>query len=218
MQYQSFAFDTRGEADSGKPLTSIPLAESGDAAPALTPLAARFLLPDGQEIACEVADLSSTDARFRCDQPVCSGLAIVAYVEGLGRVEGVTGEALEHGFRVHFALAGSRRERFEKNLRWLALKQQGFASEERRGTRYQPGALHAPPGARVIFPGGEEHGCAVMDISLSGAAIRSDARPELGSCVLLGRSRGRVIRHLPEGFAIEFVSPLEQDELHHGLR
>lgn len=214
MRYQSVALHDDPGADHRKPLPDIPFPANGDVSPGLAPVAARFMLPDGSEFACNVADLSSRGARFRCEQPVSSGLAIVAYVEGVGRVEGITGEATQHGFTVHFALTGARLERFEKSLQWLHLKQQGYASEERRGTRFQPGGN----AARVTFAGGEENSCAVMDISLTGAAIRSTARPELGSCVMLGRTRGRVIRHLQDGFAIEFVSPLEQGELQRTLR
>ena len=137
----------------------------------------------------------------------------MAYIEGFGRVEGVAGEAIDNGFSVHFTLTGPKRARLEQNLRWLSLKQRGLASEERRNTRFNPDT-----GAARLTLGGEEHPCEVLDISLSGAAIRSHFRPELGSCVLLGKTRGRVIRHMANGFAVEFLAPLEQADLQHSLR
>lgn len=180
----------------------------------LKPLPARFMLHDGREASCEIIDLNSDGAVFLSGEPVCDGASLVAYIEGLGRVEGIAGDASNGGFRVHFSLTGPRRLRLEQNLRWLRLRQHGLASEERNGTRFAPNAGTA----RVTLGNGEEHGCEVLDISLSGAAIRCAARPEPGSCVLLGRTRGRVIRHLADGFAIEFMTALEQADLHHSLR
>lgn len=179
-------------------------------ATALPPLPGRFLLRDGREFSCEVVDPGISGALFRCTEPVSSGAPLIAYVEGLSRVEGIAGEAAEGGFQVHFALKGPRLARLTQSLDWLRLRQLGLASEERRGTRFQPGTGVA----RVTFGGGEDHACEVLDISLSGAAIRCGVRPEPGSCVWLGKTRGRVIRHMADGFAIEFLAPLEQGELH----
>jgi hypothetical protein len=180
---------------------------------ALPPLPARFLLHDGRELSCEVVDPGISGALFRCTETVSSGAHLIAYVEGLGRLEGIAGEAAEGGFLVHFALKGARLARLAQTLDWLRLRQLGLASEERRGTRFQPGTGVA----RVTFGGGEDHACEVLDISLSGAAIRCGVRPEPGSCVWLGKTRGRVIRHMADGFAIEFLAPLEQGELHDSL-
>ena len=45
----------------------------------------------------------------------------------------------------------------------------------------------------------------IIDISLSGAAIGTEQRPEIGSLVTIGKIPGRVVRHLEDGFAIEFT-------------
>lgn len=50
----------------------------------------------------------------------------------------------------------------------------------------------------------------VLDISVSGAAIESVLRPPIGSDALLGRMPGRVVRHLNNGFAVEFKDTLAQ--------
>ena len=47
--------------------------------------------------------------------------------------------------------------------------------------------------------------CRIIDLSLSGAAIATDQRPELGALVTIGKTTGRVVRHLEEGFAVEFT-------------
>ncbi len=190
------------------PELTAPLPGSGSTA--LPPLPARFLLRDGREFSCEVVDPGISGARFRCREAVSSGAHLIAYIEGLGRLEGIAGEAVEGGFQVHFALKGARLARLMQGLDWLRLRQLGLASEERQDTRFQPGNGVA----RVTFGSGEDHACEVLDISLSGAAIRCGVRPEPGSCVWLGKTRGRVIRHMADGFAIEFLAPLQQGELH----
>ena len=42
-------------------------------------------------------------------------------------------------------------------------------------------------------------------MSQSGAAVTSDQRPPIGTLVTLGKVQGRIVRHLEEGFAIEFI-------------
>jgi hypothetical protein len=46
----------------------------------------------------------------------------------------------------------------------------------------------------------------VLDISLSGAAVRTKVRPSVGSMVHLGNMRARVVRHLEDGIALEFAT------------
>jgi hypothetical protein len=47
--------------------------------------------------------------------------------------------------------------------------------------------------------------CRIIDLSLSGAALAAEIKPLVGEAVILGRVQARVVRHLEEGFAIEFV-------------
>ena len=47
--------------------------------------------------------------------------------------------------------------------------------------------------------------CRVIDLSASGAAIKTDQRPEIGALVTIGKTTGRVVRHLEDGFAVEFT-------------
>jgi hypothetical protein len=47
--------------------------------------------------------------------------------------------------------------------------------------------------------------CRVIDLSSSGAALKTDQRPDIGALVTIGKTTGRVVRHLEEGFAVEFT-------------
>ncbi len=48
--------------------------------------------------------------------------------------------------------------------------------------------------------------CRIIDLSLSGAAVAVENKPEIGTVLSLGRVRGRVVRHIEGGIAIEFAT------------
>ena len=45
----------------------------------------------------------------------------------------------------------------------------------------------------------------MVDVSQSGAAIATDHRPDIGATVTIGKTAARVVRHLEDGIALEFV-------------
>jgi hypothetical protein len=69
------------------------------------------------------------------------------------------------------------------------------------------------PNARLIMPNGVNIAVRLIDISNSGAAIKTVERPEIGSLVTVGKVSGRVVRLLEEGFAIEFTRLQHPDSL-----
>ena len=174
---------------------------------------ARFLLADGSERHCEVTAIDPDGALFLCPEPVSEETPLVAYIEDIGRLDGTAGEPDERGFWVNFSFGPGRQPRFVRHLRWLIRKERGQAAAERRHTRFEPRNTQA----RFTFAGGREQPCEVIDISLSGAGLRSPIKPSVGSPVTLGRMKGRVVRHFEDGFAIEFLMPLERSDLDSAL-
>ena len=174
----------------------------------------RFMLPDMSEHPCQVHGISIDGATFVTAQAPATGQAIVAYLEELGRIEATSAEPVEGGFRVKFSLTGARRDRLETRLRWLVEKNQNSSAEDRRHARFEPREQRS----QITMPDGREYHCEVMDISLSGAAVKVDVMPSLGTQLLLGKMRGRVVRYLENGIGIEFVKPLDRTELHEQMR
>lgn len=174
----------------------------------------RFMLPDMSEHPCQVQGISLDGATFLTSHDTPKGLTIVAYLEEVGRIEATTGDPVEGGFQVTFALTGARRERFETRLKWLVQKEQGGNPEDRRHTRYEPSQKQS----QITMQDGREYNCEVMDISLSGAAIKTDVMPSLGTYILLGKMRGRVVRYLDNGIALEFVKLLDRGQLTETVR
>lgn len=169
----------------------------------------RFMLPDMSEHPCQVNDISIDGAVFLTSHVPPPGKSLVAYLEEVGRIEATSGTPVAGGFSVSFSLTGARRDRLDTRLKWLAQKQAGGSIEDRRHTRYEPRESRS----QITMPDGREYPCEVIDISLSGAAIKVDVMPSLGTYILLGKMHGRVIRYLGDGVAIEFVKPLERGQL-----
>jgi hypothetical protein len=174
----------------------------------------RFMLPDTSEHPCKVSQLTIDGAFFSTDSPPPPGLPIVAYIDGIGRVVGTSGAPAGNGFSVSFTMTGSRRDRFASRLGSLHGK--GEASPEpglRRSVRYQINSS-----SQLGLPDGRVYACEVLDISLTGAAIKTDVMPSLGTCVMIGKMRGRIVRYTDKGIAIEFVKPLDRETLAEHLR
>jgi hypothetical protein len=174
----------------------------------------RFMLPDMSEHPCQVQDISLEGANFITTTVPTRGQPIVAYLEEVGRVEATSANPIEGGFRVSFSLTGARRDRFESRLRFFIDKQKGATAEDRRHTRFEP----ANKSSQITMPDGREYTCEVIDISLSGAAIKVEVMPSLGTNILLGKMRGRVVRYLDNGIAIEFVKLLDRSQLTEHVR
>lgn len=182
---------------------------SADALPPLKQtLFGRFMLPDQSEHPCQVNEISLAGAIFITNQVPPRGQAIVAYLEEVGRIEVTSADPVPNGFRVAISLTGARRDRLESRLKWLAQKQSGGegAIEDRRHPRIETRETTS----QITMPDGRVYDCQVLDISMTGAAVKVEVMPSLGTYIMLGKMRGRVIRYLENGVAIEFTKSFER--------
>jgi hypothetical protein len=164
-------------------------------------LLGRYMLADRREFPCQVQSMSLGGMSLVA--PVAGRLQerVVAYVDHVGRVEGVITRLLDNGFAMTVAATARKREKLAAQLTWLANRHILNLPEDRRHTRFVP----QNPSGRLALPNGRDVAVFVIDISESGAAIKTDLRPEIGTPVMIGKTSGRVIRHLEDGFAIEFA-------------
>ena len=102
-----------------------------------------------------------------------------------------------------------KRDKLAAQLTWLANRSILNLPEDRRHGRIVP----RNPNARLTLPSGAVINVRIIDISLSGAGIATQQRPDVGSPVTLGKIPGRVVRHLEEGFAVEFTRLQHPDSL-----
>lgn len=82
-------------------------------------------------------------------------------------------------------------------------RSQEASQSERRHERVSPKDLRA-----TLRIDGASATVNVIDISVSGAAIESLLRPSIGTEAMLGRMPAKVVRHISNGFAVEFKDTL----------
>lgn len=163
------------------------------------------MLPDMSEYPCQMAGIDADGVTLLSDHGVEPGTPVIAYLDDIGRVDGTMENTIDDGFYVAFNLSGRRRERMERRLEWFEKSD----PEERRDDRYVP----KDKTSQITLNDGREYPCEVIDISVSGASIKTDVLPSVGTYLSLGRMRGRVVRFTSDGIAIEFMRALEQAKL-----
>jgi len=172
-------------------------------------LLGRYMLPDRREFPCQVINMSPGGMALIA--PVCgaAGERVIAYVDHLGRLEGQIARVFQNGFAMTISATARKRDKLAAQLTWLANRQILSLPEDRRHGRIVP----RNPVARLILPNGVNLTCRVIDVSQSGAGIASQERPPIGALVTLGKVQGRVVRHLDDGFAVEFTRLQHSDFL-----
>jgi len=169
----------------------------------------RFMREDKQEYPCQVVNMSAGGMAMVAPVKCGDGERIVAYLDNLGRIEGVVVRSFEGGFAVRILASLYKRERIANLLTWLINQNALGLGEERKHDRIVP-RINA---SKLIMPNGDVHNCRVIDVSLSGASVACTIKPPLGTMVILGRMRGRVVRHHEQGIAIQFVELQDPDNL-----
>jgi hypothetical protein len=165
-------------------------------------LLGRYMLADHREFPCQVVDMSPGGMAVVAPIAGQPGERVIAYVDHLGRLEGKIARLIENGFAMSIAATPRKRDKLAAQLTWLANRQILNLPEDRRHGRLTP----RNPVARLILPSGENVTCRIIDLSASGTAvaIAPDLLPAIGSAVTVGKTTGRVIRHIENGFAVEF--------------
>lgn len=161
----------------------------------------RFMLEDRSEHPCMVIDMSPGSVSVRADRRGEAGERVIAYIDHIGRVEGVVTRLTSEGFAMTILASDRKRDKLAAQLTWLANKHELDLPEDRRHERMAP----RNPMSMIQLADGRSYNCRIIDLSLSGAAVELDVRPALGTHVTLGTMRGQVVRHFEDGIAIEFA-------------
>src|SRR6187551_2460541 len=164
-------------------------------------LLGRYMLPDRREFPCQVINMSPGGLALLGPGIGQIGDRVIAYLDHIGRVEGKIVRLIDNGFAMTVAATPRKRDKLAAQLTWLANRDILNLPEDRRHDRIVP----RNPMTAVKLPSGIIINCRIIDLSLSGIAVGTDRRPDIGEQVMIGRVQGRVIRHLEEGFAVEFT-------------
>ncbi len=161
----------------------------------------KFVLQGHVEAAGMLLDISESGLALISETPATEGDDIVVYPIGLGRLEGKVVRTFKGGMGVQFTLTPEQREIIKERLiAVLGGVPYMHISEKRSSSRVRHNI------ETYAYIDGEDEAvcCTIKDMSRTGCLLHSHIQPSIGSNVTLGALRGRVVRHVCEGFAMEF--------------
>lgn len=150
--------------------------------------------------------------RMIVDVPVVGkiGDTLTSYFQDFGNLEGQISDVMTGGFLLELNMTQAMRARMADKLVWLEKKHKNAAIiDSRKDARFVPKSPHS----RVTLADGSVYASFIIDVSMSGIAVSSEIQPPIATPLAVGACVGRVIRHLPNGFAVKFVKKQERDEL-----
>lgn len=134
------------------------------------------MLEDRTEHPCQVVDMSPGNVAFRTDRIGMPGEKIIAYIDHIGRIEGVVTRTLQDGFAMTVIASDRKKDKLAAQLTWLANKHELDLPEDRRHERVAP----RNPTSVLQLTDGRQYQCRIIDLSLSGAAVEIDVKPAIG--------------------------------------
>ncbi|MEP3233998.1 MAG: PilZ domain-containing protein [Hyphomicrobiales bacterium] len=161
----------------------------------------RYMLANTQEFPCQIRDMSPGSLAMTCPVSGELGEKIIAYIDHVGRVEGQITRLFDGGFAMSIEATKHKREKLSAQLTWLTNRHELNLPEDRRHDREAPNN----PFTKVTLTTGQELNARILDMSLSGAALSFDVKVEIGTLLMVGKVRSRVVRVFEEGVAVEFA-------------
>jgi hypothetical protein len=138
------------------------------------------------------------------------GDPISSYFGDFGKLNGVISDTASGSFLLELEMTKALREKFATKLTWLDKRQK---NPNIRDGRKQPRIVPASPHSSLTLADGTIRSCFVVDMSTTGAAVSAEVQPLIGMPLAVGACVGRVIRHLPDGFAVKFVEEQKRNDL-----
>ncbi|PPD43180.1 MAG: pilus assembly protein PilZ [Methylocystis sp.] len=170
---------------------------------------ARVTLPEGQEHACRIVEMSTGEIVFFAPVQPRYGDRVVAYVPELGRFEGDVEREVEGGFAISLWLTEARRRRLAAQLVWFANRDFLGLPDSRRHRRIVPRMQWT----RVRHIDGSEQIAEINDFSLCAISVDSPEPVALGERVAFGVKAAIVNRLFEGGFVAEFEEPFNEGEI-----
>jgi hypothetical protein len=165
-------------------------------------LPGRYMLADGQEFDCQIIDVSPAGVAIQGPLPGDLGEHVVAYIQELGRIEGVIVRRAVDWFAVALQVPSSRLQKLTTRIDGLARRRAEGASERRSYARED---LDPEP-VTLQLTDGRAFSATLIDVSTGGAALEVYVAPPVGAAVTIGERRGHVSRHFAGGIAVTFDS------------
>jgi hypothetical protein len=172
-------------------------------------LLGRFMRASKHEYPCKLNNISVGGAAVSSPVAVDVGERIVAYFDEIGGHEGTVVRVFDGGFAMRLAATQHKREKLAAQITWLINRGELSGIDGRRHERIAV----ANKTSTLKLSDGTDVDCKVIDVSLSGASISTEARPPIGSNVMFGKLRCRVMRHHDRGIGVQFLDIQDPEAL-----
>jgi hypothetical protein len=164
-------------------------------------LLGRFMRASKHEYPCKLNDISVGGLAVTSPVAVDVDERIVAYFDEIGGLEGTAVRIFDGGFAMRLRVTAHKREKLAAQITWLVNKAELTGIAARRHERLAVDNKSTT----LKFPDGTTAECRSLDVSLSGASIATTARPPIGSELMFGKLRCRVMRHHDRGIGVQFL-------------
>lgn len=172
-------------------------------------LSGRCMFLTREEFPCRTVNISPGGALLSVQAKPLLGESVIVYLDALGRLPGKAIRVVSDGFGMTLNVSQYKRQKLADHLTWFKRRNPFEGEEKRRHERFVP--LMQRTVMRV--PCGKDHIVKVVDLSVSGVAVETKFRPELGAPVEIGGTSVTVVRHFADGFAGEFIVPFKDGEI-----
>jgi hypothetical protein len=164
----------------------------------------RYCLTGGDDVQC-LADVSATDAveirRLSVGPLPKSGTRVACYLDNIGLMDGIVLYGRPSGFAFQIVANPERLSRIEARLAWL--RTADTRNDQRKAARIIPVNREV----KVHLLGAPLTEALIADVSMTGAALLMDERPQVGATVTVGKRYATVVRHTAEGIGVAFRLP-----------
>jgi hypothetical protein len=162
-----------------------------------------------RQFACRAVNISAYGVALAAPVIGKTGMPATANIEQLGRIKGSIIRVFKRGFSMSIAASDAERRVLAAKIDWIERNRHFEIPDHRAHARFIP----RRPLSLLRLADGSVLPCFVIDISVSGAAVSADVAPSIGTVVAVGKVEGRVARYLAGGFAVEFITARDRQEV-----
>jgi hypothetical protein len=151
-----------------------------------------------REFQCRVVQMSSQAISISAPVTGTIGEWAIIRLGHLGTFEGPIIRTMDRGLVVRVVATADERKKIDSKIAWINDK---TAADGRDHGRLVP----RDPRSSLLLADGRLIECEVLDYSVSGAGVSAEITPEIGEMIKVGDVIGKVVRHFPGGFAVQFT-------------
>lgn len=167
-----------------------------------TSLAGKMFVPaEERTVDCGIVDLSAGGAGILCSDMPPLETYVVLYIDTFGRFEAVVARCVGDVLGLRFVCTEAKRKRLVEQLTHTVAPAPEETPVLRKDRR-----VKISPISFFTRVNGDRVDCEIIDISLTGASLKTGKRPPVGEMILIGQMAARVVRQHDNGIAITFAT------------